>query len=94
MNASQLAMPAAAPPPGMRPNFINPPNHNAASVALIIVCLTLATFFYMIRIYSKVILPRKLTVEDGEYQPAALSVTPQLTSSPQELPPSHSYVDI
>ncbi|CAI6081636.1 unnamed protein product [Clonostachys chloroleuca] len=65
MNASQLAMPAAKPPPGMMPNFVNPPNHNAASVALIIVCLTLATFFYMIRIYSKVIIPRKLTVEDG-----------------------------
>ena len=66
MEALDLRGPAAPPPVNMEPNFHNPPNANAASVALIILCLAIATVFTALRIWSRVLMARKLVIADGK----------------------------
>ncbi|KAI0548084.1 hypothetical protein F4679DRAFT_332166 [Xylaria curta] len=61
----QLNGPALAPPDGVVPNFTNPPNQNALGIAVISICLVLATAGGLLRAYSRVIVSRKLRIEDS-----------------------------
>ncbi|KXX79396.1 hypothetical protein MMYC01_204045 [Madurella mycetomatis] len=49
-----LAMPALEPPPGVTPNFENPPNQNGLAHGVMATCLTVTTFCLMLRTYLAV----------------------------------------
>ncbi|KXX79711.1 hypothetical protein MMYC01_203806 [Madurella mycetomatis] len=56
--------PARAPPPGVVPNFDNPPNRTPEAIAVIAVCLFFSTAAVLLRIYSRVFILRKVRLED------------------------------
>ncbi|GAB1315321.1 hypothetical protein MFIFM68171_05531 [Madurella fahalii] len=56
--------PARAPPPGVVPNFDNPPNRTSEAIAVIVLCLFLSTTAVLGRIYSKVFILKKVRLED------------------------------
>lgn len=58
---------AVPPPPGVTPNFVDPPslrNYDYASKAI---CVFLTTSIVAMRMYTKVALVKKTAVEDCEY---------------------------
>lgn len=59
-----LAGPALTPPPGVIPNFINPPNRNPLGYGLIyssaVVCVTVVC----IRLYASLLSRKKMNIED------------------------------
>jgi len=59
-----LAGPASAPPPGVIPNLDNPPNSNKESLALVVVCITLTVLAIAGRAYSRMVIVKRLRVED------------------------------
>ncbi|KAI1074443.1 hypothetical protein F5B20DRAFT_563736 [Whalleya microplaca] len=56
--------PALQPPPGITPDFDNPPNRNAAALAAIIVCLTLPTISAILYTYGRVFYVKIFHVSD------------------------------
>lgn len=56
--------PAETPPEGVTPDFTDPPNGNREALAIIIVCMTLATLAVIGRLYSRAVLVKKLHIED------------------------------
>ncbi|KAK8062512.1 hypothetical protein PG997_014609 [Apiospora hydei] len=64
--------PALAPPPGVEPNFENPPNHNGTGYGLISAMLAIAAIAMACRIYTKIIHPKRIRIEDA-VQPIKLS---------------------
>ncbi|KAF7171688.1 hypothetical protein CNMCM5623_004002 [Aspergillus felis] len=56
------AIPAAQPPPGQTPNFVNPPSLAGATIAVTTVTLTWAVLFTVARLYTNF---RKLHWADG-----------------------------
>ncbi|KAI0011899.1 hypothetical protein F4779DRAFT_570835 [Xylariaceae sp. FL0662B] len=56
--------PALHPPPGVSPNFSNPPNGNVGANVGIAICLFLMAFAVPIRIYSKVFCMKQVKAED------------------------------
>ncbi|KAI1119778.1 hypothetical protein F5Y10DRAFT_259644 [Nemania abortiva] len=56
--------PALDPPPGVMPNFDNPPNGNALCIAVIAVLLVLATSAFILAAYVKSFYVKKLYLED------------------------------
>ncbi|KAI1117372.1 hypothetical protein F5Y14DRAFT_448310 [Nemania sp. NC0429] len=56
--------PAASPPPGIHPNYDNPPNGNALAIGEIIASLVLATIVGLCRLYSRVFCTKKVKLED------------------------------
>lgn len=56
--------PAMAPPPGQRPNFVNPSNFKAELYADVIICLVVSTVVVSMRMWTKIRLIRKLGLED------------------------------
>ena len=73
LNATELQLllsgPAGKPPPGVLPNFVNPPTLNTASVSAMTVELVLTTLFVSMRMYTKAFLMRSLWYEDCKYNP-------------------------
>ncbi|KAI0023352.1 hypothetical protein F4780DRAFT_77269 [Xylariomycetidae sp. FL0641] len=60
-----LNLPALTPPPGVIPNFDNPPNQDAMVLGVTIFCLVIATIAVAIRAYAKIFCFRKVRYEDG-----------------------------
>ena len=58
---------ALPPPPGVQPNFVDPENHTKSTIALHTICLTLATLFVVIRIYTRQFINGKLGLDDCKY---------------------------
>ncbi|KAI1425929.1 hypothetical protein F5Y12DRAFT_713809 [Xylaria sp. FL1777] len=56
--------PAATPPPGVIPNYDNPPNDNGLATAVIIASIAITTFAVIIRFYAKVFCMRRVRLED------------------------------
>ena len=56
--------PGLKPPPGVVPNFINPDNYQNTIIATLAVCLTLATLFTALRLYSKYFIIKSIALED------------------------------
>lgn len=53
------------PPPGVEPNFVDPPNQIRENIALHTVCLTLATLGIALRLYTRVLVLRtSLGIDD------------------------------
>jgi hypothetical protein len=55
---------AIPPPPGVTPNFVNPPNSFGNMVALHTVCLFLITLFLGLRLYTRQFITHSLKVDD------------------------------
>jgi hypothetical protein len=63
------------PPPGITPNFANPPSRAHAIIGIHIVCAILSTVFTMLRSYTVYFITRHVKIDDCEP-----SVIPQKTS--------------
>ena len=59
--------PAAAPPPGHVPNFIDPPTLFDWYIVTITLCVSISTLAIVMRVYTKAVLMRKVASEDCEY---------------------------
>lgn len=59
-----LTGPALAPPPGVFPNFVDPPNLRHTGVAVQIVTLILSTFAVAMRIYTKARIMHQMAAAD------------------------------
>ncbi|KAM0803469.1 hypothetical protein BDR22DRAFT_970763 [Usnea florida] len=59
-----LNSPALTPPPGVVPNFVDPPNSYDAAVAINIVFLVLSTLSLAMRIYTKVRIMHQMALAD------------------------------
>ncbi|KAF2689045.1 hypothetical protein K458DRAFT_427301 [Lentithecium fluviatile CBS 122367] len=65
LEALLLEGPAHALPPGhTTPNFNNPPNHRALSLATLTICLLITTSMTFMRMYVKIFTVRKMHLED------------------------------
>ncbi len=68
-------IPLARPPPGVRPNFINPPSDAWQYTAAAATGTVFAFLFLVLRLYTRIFLVKMGGLEDGEYSPKKL---PQL----------------
>lgn len=57
--------PALPPPPGVEPNFENPPHSNALGYGLLSVMLAMGMLAITFRIYARISQVRRLGIEDG-----------------------------
>jgi hypothetical protein len=63
--AELLAQPALSPPPGVTPDFDNPPNSNCLAWFVTTLCMVIATLCLFLRLFSRCWLEKKLRVEEG-----------------------------
>ena len=63
-SSSELIIPAIPPPPGVTPNFVDPPNALGNTVALHTVCLFLVTLFLGLRLYTRHFITHSLKIDD------------------------------
>lgn len=56
--------PAAIPPPGVNPNFVDPPSLKAAALAISIALMAIATILVAVRLFVRV-KDKKLGIDDG-----------------------------
>lgn len=67
MSASfNLSGPALAPPPGLTSQFVNPPNDNSLGLGAFLLMLVVASIFFVVRVYGKIYIIKKIEVEDGK----------------------------
>ncbi|KAA8647058.1 hypothetical protein EYZ11_006990 [Aspergillus tanneri] len=59
-----LQLPAATPPPGVKPNLVDPPNLKAAGLAVILVFWILCTVLLIVRLYTKILVIHKVNLSD------------------------------
>ena len=64
--AELLASPALAPPEGVTPQFDSPPNQNELAYAVTTILSVVLTICVGIRLYARIGLERKFSLEDGE----------------------------
>ncbi|KAK5633635.1 hypothetical protein RRF57_009349 [Xylaria bambusicola] len=59
---------ALPPPPGIVPDFVNPPSQRDGNIALHTVLLSIVTIFVSIRIYTRIWITKlSLGLEDCQY---------------------------
>ena len=58
--------PLGAPPPGITPNFANPPSTAFKLRIAAAICIPLAVMFGALRLYARVLILKKWTWDDGE----------------------------
>ncbi|KAI9756382.1 MAG: protein disulfide-isomerase precursor [Chaenotheca gracillima] len=63
-NMDPSKMPAAPPPPGTIPNFVDPENHSRQIMVAAIICPIIAGIFVIARIYTRASLTRSLGWDD------------------------------
>lgn len=59
-----LEGPALLPPPGVKPNFTDPPNQNDLGYGLLSACAVICAIVVCIRLYAKIFCRRKMDIED------------------------------
>ncbi|RAQ59677.1 hypothetical protein AFCA_011477 [Aspergillus flavus] len=59
-----LQGPAGIPPPGVKPNLVNPPNQRISGQAAILVCGIVASIALFMRIYTRIFVIRKTNMSD------------------------------
>ncbi|KAI1746006.1 hypothetical protein F4680DRAFT_400001 [Xylaria scruposa] len=59
-----LEGPALAPPPGLTPEFDNPPSRNVFAYAIVAVTIPLSSIFFLFRLYSRLFCVKRLKPED------------------------------
>ncbi|KAF2726556.1 hypothetical protein EJ04DRAFT_582595 [Polyplosphaeria fusca] len=57
--------PALQPPPGVRPNFTDPPNQNAMGLGVLILCTSIVVLLVTIQLYTRIFYRRKFAIVDG-----------------------------
>ena len=57
-------IPALAPPPGVKSNFVNPPSNVELTIAIGFTTLALAAFFLLARLYSNIRFTRSVGYDD------------------------------
>lgn len=62
--AAILSTPALVAPPGVTPNFIDPPNKNGLAWFVTTICMIVATLCVFLRGYAKVWLAKKVETEE------------------------------
>jgi hypothetical protein len=67
LNDLLLDMPALQPPPGVKSNFNDPPNHRAMSLGILITCMVTTTLITLTRLYVQMFIVGKLAVEDCRF---------------------------
>lgn len=60
--------PAVAPPAGIIPNLVNPPNIDTVCYLTFSLCVSFASLAVIIRMYTKRVLIRSIALEDCEYR--------------------------
>lgn len=60
--------PALRPPPGVKSNFVNPPNMDFIVILTISICTSFSTIAILLRLYTKLIVIRKVVFEDCTFQ--------------------------
>jgi hypothetical protein len=66
-------------PPGIKPNYVDPPDHKKQTIILQSIVLTLVTAFTGIRIYTRAFITRKLGADDCKK--SATLLCPDLTNN-------------
>ncbi|UPK96014.1 hypothetical protein LCI18_006949 [Fusarium solani-melongenae] len=56
--------PALAPPKGVAPNFVNPPNNNPLALGVFVSCCVISTICVILHGYGRVFLLRKVQIEE------------------------------
>lgn len=64
-----LQGPAGIPPPGVKPNLVNPPNQRISGQAAILVCGIVASIALFMRIYTRIFVIRKTNMSDCKIVP-------------------------
>ena len=64
--------PAMEPPPGIIPNFTNPPNHVALGLGILFAVSTVAGFLIFCQLYSRIVLIHKVGVADCKCNQASM----------------------
>lgn len=83
--------PAMALPPGVKPNFVNPPNLEKDFYVDLILCLTISVLVVCMRMWTKARLVRKVQIEDCKKLRRLF--LPRLSLSTCPSPPfPHKYV--
>lgn len=59
-----MDLPAMKPPPGVVPEFDDPPNRNTMALAVISVCLGVTTIVVALRFYSRCAVLRRVQLQD------------------------------
>ena len=67
MNGSTKIIGGLTPPPGVTPNFVNPPSLDAYNIICQAVCLPTSSLFVFVRIYTKIRLKPPMRPEDCKY---------------------------
>lgn len=83
--------PAMAPPPGVKPNFVNPPNLEKEFYVDLILCLTISVLVVCMRMWTKARLVRKIQIEDCK-KLRRFAFASSFTLPPLSLPFPHKYV--
>ena len=60
-------VPGLQPPPGVRPNFVNPENYQNGIIAALTVFLTIATIFTAAKLYTRAFIVKSIAWEDCKY---------------------------
>lgn len=65
--AAKLDGPAMIPPPGVLPNFDNPPNLDHIFILTVTLCMTFPAIAVLLRLYTKIYILRKTAFEDCRF---------------------------
>lgn len=86
--------PAMTPPPGVKPNFVNPPNLEKEFYIDLILCLTISVLVVCMRMWTKARLVRKVQIEDCKKLPSPVFALSSLSHCPFSPSPSphHRYM--
>ena len=62
-----LNQPVLPPPPGVMPNFTNPPDHGKLQIVVTSLLLGVTVLFLLNRVYMKVFIVKKYTWDDCKF---------------------------
>lgn len=63
--ANPADIPAQSPPPGVTPNFINPPSQSYLVIVTVVIGLTLSSLLVFARLYVNIFRNRRFRIDDG-----------------------------
>lgn len=74
-----LLGPGLEPPPGVIPNFTNPPDtQRTAFIVTLVLCLSVTSVFVPLRLYTKLFIVKKPQWEDCKYSETSTSIVPSI----------------
>lgn len=59
--------PALQPPPGIHPNFVNPEDLHIAIVVTLVLCVSISTLVFWMRVYTKLYIIHRTGWEDCKF---------------------------